>query len=174
MDMTKQQQQLVEDNMKLVYSVMHKKFPHFIHDEDLVQAGMLGLCHAGKTYCEDKGAFSTYAFKSIYNTICNELRRRNKSKGVDIISLDYELDGKDGEPMKIEDIIPGEQDVEFVDISELYNKVSPLDKRILELREQGFTKADVARKLGYSREYIGQRLRLIHRIYNRLYGGNDG
>jgi RNA polymerase sigma factor (sigma-70 family) len=168
--MTKQQQQLVEDNMNLVYFVLHDKFRRFVHDEDLVQTGMLALCNAGKQYDETRGSFSTYAYKSIYLAICSELNRRNKHRDADIISLDYVITNDEGGKTTLGDLIVGEPDIDYVDISDLCNKLSPLDKQILELREQGLTTRQIEKKIGFSRTYVSQRLRLMHKMYEDMYG----
>ena len=170
--MTKQQ--LVEDNMNLVYFVLHKKFPRFVHDEDLIQAGMLGLCQAAKTYDENRGKFSVYAFKSIYLTICRELNNRNKHRNADIMSLDYTITDDEGGKTTLGDLIVGESDVEYVEMEQLYNQASNIDKQIIDLRRQGLTNIEIAEVMSRSPQRIEQRLRRLKRHYIQMYGGNDG
>ena len=172
--MTKQQQQLVEDNMNLVYFVINKYYPKLKRDQDMVQVGMLGLCQAASRYEEDKGAFTTFACKCIRSSICHELRARNKYNRADVISLNYEIDDGEGGKTELGDLIVGEPDVEYVEIDQLYNKLSNLDKQIVDLRKQGLTNLQIATTLGRSESRIHQRLRRLKRMYDQLYGGNDG
>lgn len=70
------QQKVVEDNMGLVGKVIRDK----VHGlgmstvysyEDLFQIGCIGLCKAAAT--DKGGTFSTYAYRLIWNEICDAL-----------------------------------------------------------------------------------------------------
>ena len=172
--MTKQQ--LIEDNMNLVYFVIHTNFPSYINDEDIVQTGMLGLCYAADKWDDSKSEFSTYAYRAIRGHICREFRSRNKAKnsGAKVLSLDCEItdDGVDG--LTLGETLVGASDVDFFDMSELYEKSSDLDKEILRLRKQGLNTVQIGKQVGRSSERIAQRLRRLKRIYDNMYGGTDG
>ena len=78
MIMTPKQQQIVEDNMGLVGKVIKDKVhglgqPGIPEYEDLFQIGCIGLCKAAVT--DKGGCFSTYAYRLIWNEICDELAR---------------------------------------------------------------------------------------------------
>ena len=82
--MTQDQQYLVERNMGLVGKVIKDKVhglgqlgvPSY---EDLYQIGCIGLCKAA---ISDKGrCFSTYAYRLIWNAICDELIRATRLSG---------------------------------------------------------------------------------------------
>ena len=82
--MTQDQQYLVERNMGLVGKVIKDKVhglgqlgvPSY---EDLYQIGCIGLCKAA---ISDKGGcFSTYAYRLIWNEICDELIRATRLSG---------------------------------------------------------------------------------------------
>ena len=82
--MTQDQQYLVERNMGLVGKVIKDKVhglgqlgvPSY---EDLYQIGCIGLCKAA---ISDKGGcFSTYAYRLIWNAICDELIRATRLSG---------------------------------------------------------------------------------------------
>ena len=82
--MTQDQQYLVERNMGLVGKVIKDKVhglgqlgvPSY---EDLYQIGCIGLCKAA---ISDKGVcFSTYAYRLIWNAICDELIRATRLSG---------------------------------------------------------------------------------------------
>lgn len=172
--MTKQQ--LIEDNMNLVYFVIRTNFPSYINDEDIIQTGMLGLCYAADKWDADKSEFSTYAYRAIRGHICKEFRTRNEANnnGVKVISLDYELNNDEGDSATLGELLVGESDVDFFDMSELYERVSPLDREILRLRKQGLSNVQIGKQVGRSSERINQRLRRLRRIYNEIYGGTDG
>lgn len=76
--MTAEQKKLVENNMGLVGKVIKDKV-HGIGQngaysyEDLFQIGCIGLCKAAVT--DKGGCFSTYAYRLIWNEICDELIR---------------------------------------------------------------------------------------------------
>lgn len=82
--------QFIEDNVKLVYYLIQKYYPTYAYDEDIIQCGMIGLCKAAKAW-QQKGKFSSYAKKCIFNEIKNELKYRQKHSAV--ISLEVLLEG---------------------------------------------------------------------------------
>ena len=79
--MTAEQQKLVEENMGLVGKVIKDKV-HGIGQnstysyDDLFQIGCIGLCKAAIT--NKGGCFSTYAYRLIWNEICDELIRTTR------------------------------------------------------------------------------------------------
>lgn len=79
--MTEQQQRIVEENMGLVGKVIRDKVhglgqPGVPEYEELFQTGCIGLCKAALT--DKGGCFSTYAYRLIWNEICDELVRNTK------------------------------------------------------------------------------------------------
>ena len=72
------EKQFIEENMNLVYFLIQKYYPAFIHDSDIIQCGMVGLCEAANRFDESKSKFSNYAKNRILGAIKDELRRRNK------------------------------------------------------------------------------------------------
>lgn len=76
MMLTEQQRRVVEENMGLVGRVIKDKVHGlgqegaFIYD-DLFQIGCIGLCKAAAT--DKGGCFSTYAYRLIWNEICDAL-----------------------------------------------------------------------------------------------------
>lgn len=79
--LTPEQQELVEQNMRLVHHAIKRYFPFLYRGkeyEDWVQIGMLGVCQAAKSYDPGTGlAFSTLACVAVKNEIVRELVRRN-------------------------------------------------------------------------------------------------
>lgn len=166
--MTKQQ--LIEDNMGLVYAVIKEHFPTFMYDEDLIQVGMIGLCQAANTFDEAKGKFSTFAGRCIYNEICKEFRRRQKHQGV--YSLDYEYDLDDGERVTVGDIQVGDEDVDFVDTDYIYRHLTPEEQNIVDLVRYGLTYREVGEVCGVSRSYVWRVIRKVRNIME-VHNGNN-
>lgn len=79
MKLTAEERIIVEDNMGLVGRVIKDKvhLPSGIFTyEDLFQIGCIGLCKAAAT--DRGGCFSTYAYRLIWNEICDALIRATK------------------------------------------------------------------------------------------------
>lgn len=153
-------QQLIEDNMNLVYSLVSKEYPTYLQDEDIIQSGMVGLCKAAEKWDESKSKFSTFAFICIRNEIRKDLQQRNKHKGV--LSLDYEVDGQDGERTSFGDFIVGAEDVLYID-TELPT-ITDRERQVFELFQTGLAQTEIANKLGVSKQYVWKVMRKIRAL----------
>lgn len=81
MALTPKQAQVVEENMGLVGKVIKEKVhglgqPGVPEYDDLFQTGCIGLIKAVMT--DKGGTFSTYAYRLIWNEICDELVRNTR------------------------------------------------------------------------------------------------
>ena len=89
-----EQQRKVEENMGLVGKVIRDKvhglerYGSFGYD-DLYQVGCIGLCKAAATD-NGQGCFSTYAYRLIWNEICDALISGNKRQARELLT-DEEL-----------------------------------------------------------------------------------
>ena len=160
--------QLVEENMDLVYFIIHKYYPTFATDEDIIQAGMIGLCHAVNTYDENKSKFSTYASNCIRNEINMEFRSRKKHRNQ--LSLDFDVTGEDGERGTFGDYCVGEEDIEYVDFDGFYECLNQSEKEMFEWCRSGLTVTEIAENLGCSKEVVYQQLRRIKRMWRETNG----
>ena len=92
--MTKEQQQKVLDNHKLVYNVYYKyiyKTPEILAwEDDIIQEGFYGLCKAVLNYKEEISNFSTFATVAIRSKMTNFLKRVVYDD-VGVSSLDEEI-----------------------------------------------------------------------------------
>ena len=105
MELTRAQQQKVEENMGLVGKVIKDKV-HGINQhgaysyEDLYQIGCFGLCKAAAT--DKGGCFSTYAYRLIWNEICDELikttRLVQREESADAIGIIRDKDAATPDP----------------------------------------------------------------------------
>ena len=94
MKCTPEIQQKVKDNMGLVGKVIKDKVHNlngsgFYSYEDLYQIGYIGLCKAALT--DKGGCFSTYAYRLIWNEICDALIKETKKPQCEQLPEDYRL-----------------------------------------------------------------------------------
>lgn len=80
-ELTLAQQRVVEDNLGLVGKVIQDKvhglgLSTLYSYDDLFQIGCIGLCKAAAT--DKGGTFSTYAYRIIWNEICDVLIRSTR------------------------------------------------------------------------------------------------
>lgn len=81
MRLEEKERRLVEENINMVHKVINDKVKCMnlisaYSREDLFQIGCIGLCKAAAT---DKGGhFSTYAYRLIWNEICDELIKNSR------------------------------------------------------------------------------------------------
>lgn len=165
---TVNRQQLIEDNINLVYFVVHTYYPTFANDEDIIQCGMLGLCLAADAWDAEQGAFSTFATRCISNQIIKEFRARKKHKGV--LSLDYEYKDGDGEGATLADITIGTPDVDWADIDGLYDILTEKERTIIDLRRNGVTQREIADRIGMSQQMVCTHLRRAKRRLEKRNG----
>lgn len=152
-------QKLIDENMNLVYYIIHKYYPTFVDDEDIVQCGMLGLCKAANTWDENKSTFSTYAGKCIRNEINYEFRDRKKHNGV--LSLDYEYSNGSNEDITLKDMVIGQDDVDYVDTSFIYQNLNTFERELVDCKRQGMTTGEMAHRFGCSHQNISKHIRKI-------------
>lgn len=92
---------IIESNLRLVASIVYKKFPSNGYDlDDLFQVGCMGLMDAVDGYKLDKNiSFTTFAYRCIYNKIYTFMNNnRKKLESVSIENYFEEDDTKIFEP----------------------------------------------------------------------------
>ena len=164
--MSMNKQQLVEENMNLVHYLIKTYYPTFSSDEDIIQAGMVGLCQAANTWDEKLSSFSTYASRCILNSIRKEFSARKKHHG--LLSLDYEVGGEEG-TIPFGDLLEGDKDIDFVDIEPVMKRLSPTEREVLSLLTSGMSPSDITHKYGWTKQRtnnIMRKIRLVWRNYN--------
>lgn len=168
MQMTRNE--LIEENMPLVYFMVNKYFPSYRGDEDVIQVGMVGLCKAANSYDPNRGTFSTYAGRFIVCEIRNYFRDSNKS--VKATSLDKIVN--ENTENDFYDIVMAE-DVDFdaeLERDRFYESLSPKQRIVMDGLRCGLTQAEIATEQGVSHQAVGQVVRTIRRKWRR-YNGED-
>lgn len=158
---------LVEDNVKLVYHLIARTYPTFIHDEDIIQSGMLGLCKAASSWDKSKSKFSTYAGRCILNSINEEFRsRKRQPKGV---SLDQQV----FDNMTLAETMIGEEDVLFIDDDTFYSQLSKEERIIFKLFNSGYSTDEISKAVGSTEQKVRKVLRLIKLKWREFYESED-
>lgn len=151
-------QQLIKDNLNLVYFVIHTYYPNHIKDEDLIQCGMVGLCRAADSWDSEKCAFSTFATKCINNEIKNEFRARKKHP--QSYSLDHKLfDDAEGGHITLGDTLIGSEDVDWVDVDNIYSSLSEQEREVVKFKLLGLNPGEIADTIGISQQTSSKHLR---------------
>lgn len=89
MKLTMEMKEKIKDNLGLVGAVIRNRV-HSIDQmgiysyDDLFQIGCIGLCKAA--YTDDGGCFSTYAYRLIWNEICNALFKANRLNSRELLT----------------------------------------------------------------------------------------
>lgn len=161
-------QKLIEENMNLVYFTINKYFPKYSNDEDMIQCGMVGLCEAAESWDESKSLFSTYATRCIYNDITAELRRRRKHP-FPSLSLDYEYSTSDG-AVPMSEFLQGDEDVQFVDIQGVIERLSPREQDVFGLLRNGLNQTEIGEIYGLTSNRINQIVRKIKLVWRDIHG----
>lgn len=145
--------------MNLVYYTINKYYPTFITDEDIVQVGMVGLCCAAQNWDETKSKFSSYAINCILNEIRTEFR--NRQKQVKTVSLDKKVVGEESDIGTLGDILVGDSDVNYVDLSSFYDSLTMKEKECFDLLQSGLSTKEIAKHFCQSYKTIDAIVRNI-------------
>lgn len=172
-------EKFVEHNIRLVLYEVTGRFKSVEYDKkDLVSIGNVGLMKAITTFDTSKKVeFATYATRCIDNEILMFLRKLKKDQNVD--SLDRTINhDKDGNELKIEDIIIDETDIveEYTDnethqiIRQIVKDLPDRDREIIMLHfgfynDKTHTQKEIADMMSISRSYVS---RLITKIVKKL------
>ena len=157
---------LVKENMNLVYHIIHKEYPTFARDEDIVQSGLLGLVKAANTWDSKLAKFSTYAARCIRNEIYQEFKRRKRS------STPVSLDAIVGDNSRLEELVcRDDQTINgIVEHSDFCDKLSNDELTLLNMYKLGYDTTEVSEITGYNIQKVRQIYRSIKRRARDYYG----
>lgn len=172
--MTDREQKII-DNMNLVHYIVHKHFPQYITNQDVIQNGYVGLIKAVDSFDESTGnTFSTYAARCIFNEIAMGLRRQNKyEKDISLNTVLAKSDKRD-DPLTIEDILMYEDDYTPIYIQEFVRCLDEREIVILKYLLDGDSQVEVSNQLGMTRSNICRIVKKMRSKWKecRYKGGN--
>ena len=153
---------MVEKNHNLIYGFLHK----YKLSEDFYGDAAIGLCKAARSYDETKGSsFATYAYKCMFNE-CGITLRADKRK---VQTISFETPIADGENVNLESVLPSDFSNEHMEaipyIQWFVEKMCLVDLQILLYRLEGDSYRDVGKKIGYSYQFVKNRLTKIGEAY---------
>lgn len=154
-------EQMINDNRKLVYFILHKQFPSLIGDDDIEQYGLIGLWKACKNYDSDKSKFATFATRCIRNEILMELRRRKTQQKTEAVSLDMPIsvEGKEDAETSLMETLrdPDDKYAELeYDLKFLEDIASGREIEVLDMSMSGYSQIEIAEYFKVSRSYISR------------------
>lgn len=161
---------LIVNNMKLVYFIINRYYTKFMNDEDVKQEGMVALINAADKWDPSKSRFSTYASVCILHHIGKYLEHEGKQ--VKTVSLDeFFTTDDDGNQASLMDVIPGDDaiSIAYSLFADFYDSLSDYDKKLLEL-SMYMSQEEVGKELGVNRLKIGRRKSELKQLWQEYYG----
>lgn len=165
--LTEKQRELAEKNHDLIYGYAHKKNISIGEYYDLLA---IGLCKAAKTYDENKGRFSTLAYKCMENELNTYWKSLNKKSVIPselILSYDAPITSTDlsDNNCKLIENIPDStlhngiaSDIMFSTFMNILNNKETL---IVNMLIDGLTHKEIAEKLGCRKQNISYHVKKI-------------
>jgi len=167
MRLSKEQQNLVENNLRLVYYVVNKQDTSRYEYDELISIGKIGLCKAACTFKLSKNVgFSTYAYRCIRNELYMFFRDGYKGlvSSVDTTVVAVDTNGKekylieifsDNKTLNMEDIFIIR--ISIADVLEyILNNMSPIEIMVLLFTVGNMSQRDIANLLNYSQSYVSR------------------
>ena len=158
--MTEREQKLVNENMPLVYSVIHKYSVPPSDLEDLIQEAFESLCLAAKRFDKTRGTnFSTYAYHYISgrckyfisrNALIKPVRTRESNYSKFVTYPTVEIENCKYEDKIINLNISFEDDL----LCYILEKYGQLAYDIANLICQGYTVTEIAKQLNFRQKDI--------------------
>lgn len=165
-------EQLFEQNQNLVYSILWKKFPAFVTDEDIRQEAMLGLWKSCITWDSTKSKFSTYATTCIINQVYMYFRKQPST--INQVSLSNPVSDTEGLTLEdmIEDPIPSIRE-EQIAIKDLFKGLSAEERKFIAAKLEGKTQKEIGKLMGISQPTCSRLLARIKVRYERSIQEDD-
>ncbi len=160
---------LIERNLRLVAHIMKKYYAAGSEQEDLISIGTIGLIKGITTFDTSKGArLATYAARCVENEILMHFRSQKKSS--QDVSLSDCIDGGDGAPLELMDVVSDDCDLfELVTTKEAVQQLRRAVERCLTAQERQVVnlrygldgnpplrQREVAEITGISRSYVSR------------------
>lgn len=167
--MTDREQKII-NNMNLVHYIIHKYFPQYITNQDVIQNGYVGLIKAVDSFDESAGnAFSTYAARYIFNEVAMDLRRQNKyAKDISLHAVITNGDTRD-DSLTFEDIPMYEDDYTSIYIQEFVRCLDEREITVLRYLMNGKTQKYVSDQLGMTRSNVCRIVKVMRSKWKEYY-----
>lgn len=166
----------IEENTPLVYYIIRKYFPTFIHDDDIIQSGLIGLWKSLINFDSTKNVkFATFATKVIMNDINMEIRKRRKSR-LDISMYTSVSGTSDDTDLEIydsmSDNLSGVHDYSTYELEQCLrsDKFTENERTVLVYKYRGYTQKKIGDKMGISQPQISRIEKNIRTKFKKLYG----
>lgn len=166
----------IEENTPLVYYIIRKYFSTFIHDDDIIQSGLIGLWKSLINFDSTKNIkFATFATKVIMNDINMEIRKRRKSRldismytSVSGTSDDNDLEIYDS----ISDNLSGVHDYSTYELEQCLrsDEFTEKERTVLVYKYRGYTQKKIGAKMGISQPQISRIEKSLRTKFKKLYG----
>lgn len=160
--------------MNLVRHTISVYYPNIqTSDEDAFQEGMIGLIFASRSYDSSLGAFSTFAVRCIRNQLNKYMNSMKKCCDLDDKYISLDDDNKNDHTAKNSELFFGSVDVDYYNILErdFIDHLSEGQAVIVNLAIQGVCQSDIARKIGYSKQYVSKEMKIIRSKFDSyIYG----
>lgn len=161
--------------MNLVHYIVHKHFPQYTANQDIIQNGYVGLIKAVDSFDESTGnTFSTYAARCIFNEILMDLRRQNKyAKDISLHAVLANSDRRN-DSLTIANILAYEDDYTPMYIQEFVRCLDEREIAILRYLMDGKTQAYASNQLGMTRSNVCRIVKVMRSKWKECYykGGN--
>ena len=165
--MSKNRDELITENMNLVYGIVSQEYPTYIHDDDIIQSGMLGLCKAAQYWDETKSKFSTYAWRCIRNEINNEFIARKPH------SNNISLETRVGEDLTLGEVLMGDDNVPYLDQDTFLQQLTDEERNVFSLYSVGVPTEEIAVSCGMSLQKTRKIIRLVKLKWRKINGSFD-
>lgn len=160
------------ENEPLIVYVMRRYYPSLIKNEDLQQEARIGLWRACLAYDDSrKETFMALAIPYIRNAISGgyqKLYGRSMNRRYlfwNMRSLEEEVDVADA--FSLLDIITGDPDVGYLDVSGMMTKMTQREIEIFQRWVWGETRDEIAEDLGICKRTIWRALDKVKKLYDQ-------
>ena len=162
----------IQQNERLIWYALHKYYPQYLKDEDMVQELRITLWRCLELYDETQGtSFSSYCVHAMVNRIRNIHRQQTLAGKIPsrlMDSLDAPISITEYRSITLKDTIeaPSESLLEMNYFFTFLNTLQPNHKKIVELLMEGYRQIEVAKIIGYSQPQVSKIKRSIIHKYN--------
>ena len=175
--LNEKERKLVEEHHNLIYSFLFKyNYP----EEEFYDVAAIALCYAAHSYQEDKGAFSTYAYHTMYLRVSRAYQLQHSATHIPdalLSSLDEPLDNTENDDFTLLSIIESpynlEEDIiEKSTYEKFYSQQTIKTQKFLSLFQQGYNGREIAEVFQCTPAWPENVRRELRNIYKARYCKN--